>query len=338
METRLEKSSMITVEKIAKDFKIVSKELSKYEALSLNVNISDEETLNIAENNAAQIKTMMIRAEATRKALKEPYFNTAKAIDAYAKGITDKLDSFSKRFGLAISTWRTVQEAHKRAELEAKERSLKVIEEEKTAEIERLAKLTRTINAKLYGGVFQTKTGEKMAEGCQTEDDCQKLLETIKTSFPPITEFKYFSDQRDKVFQDGVKAISNHYKNLIELKSDVPGLKRIVQQKIEDNKRAAGLIIEETKEKLIRKVEIASEKEINEGKKEIKEAARGTRKILKFNVVNEDLVTREFLSVDTTKIRDWMEGQNESIKMSIQAGDQPIPGVEFYVEVTHIAK
>jgi len=338
METKPANISLLTIETISDNFQIVSKELDKFDAISKAVDIKDDETLAIAENNAAQIKTMMIRTEATRKALKDPYMKNGKAIDSYAKGVIDKLDAFSKRFSLNISTWRSVQEAHKRAELVAKQKELQIIEEEKTAETDRLLRLTNTINAKLYGGVYHTKAGEKQSNGCHTNEACERLLSALKTSFPPASEFKHFPEERDKVFELGMKAIRNHSVNLIELQSQIPKIREIITQKIIDNKKAAGLYIEEKKVKMDKKIALATRKEVSEGEKEIKNAAKGTRKILKFNVVNDDIITREYLSVDTAKIREWMEGKNDEIKAELKTGKQPIAGVEFYVEVTHVAK
>ena len=63
---------------------------------------------------------------------------------AYAKTIIDRLGPYEQRFKLAITNWRSVQEAHKRSELEATQRNLAKIEEEKTKEANRLVNLTNT--------------------------------------------------------------------------------------------------------------------------------------------------------------------------------------------------
>ena len=85
-------------------------------------------------------------------------------------------------------------------------------------------------------------------------------------------------------------------------------------------------------------VEKDIKKEVRQGEKAVQEAAKGTRKILKFRITNEMSVTREFLSVDESKIRSWMEGQNADIKVQLQEGAQPLAGIEFYDETTHAAR
>ena len=89
---------------------------------------------------------------------------------------------------------------------------------------------------------------------------------------------------------------------------------------------------------MARKIASETKKEVREGEKEIKEAAKGTRKILKFRIINEEEVTREYLSVDESKIRTWVEGQTTEIKEGLKRGSQPISGVQFYVETVYASR
>ena len=330
--------SLISTDKVVENFMIVSNELEKFDAISQNVKIEDDESLAIAENNAAQIKVLLTRTDATRKALGDDYYNTWKTINAYAKTISDRLDAFKQRFSMAITDWRTVQEAAKKEELRKKELELRKVEEEKLTEADRIVRLTRTVYAKLYGGTYQTKNGEMLAGGCHTPQECDKLANALFVSFPKAAEFKHFPDRRETLYNEASKAIRNHKIDLMELKSLQDGISNAAKARIKKNKLSAGLVVEKTDQQLNYKITSETRKEIKAGEKEIKEVAKGTRKILKFRIVEEEKVTREFLSVDESKIRNWMEGQNADIKTQLQEGAQPLHGVEFYVEVIHTSR
>ena len=329
---------LITAEEIAKNFVLVANELEKFDAISKAVDIKDEESLTIAENNAAQIKVLLDRTEAARKALGDPHYQTHKSINQYAKGISDKLDAYKQRVTLAVTNWRTVQEAHKRAELEAKQKELQVIEDEKTAEMNRLTQLTNTILARLYGGKYVTKKGEQYSDGCYTQEECDKLAEVLSRSFPGEEQFKHFPKKRNDILSVGLKAIRSQKIDLVDRDSDIPGVRAAANTRIKENIKNAGLIVEKTGSTMARKIASETKKEVREGEKEIKEAAKGTRKILKFRIINEEEVTREYLSVDESKIRTWVEGQTTEIKEGLKRGSQPISGVQFYVETVYASR
>lgn len=337
-ETTALAKTLLPTEKIAEQFLIVANELDKFDAISKNVKVEDDESLAIAENNASQVKTLLTRTEATRKALGDDYYNTWKTVNAYAKTVSDRLDAYKQRLSLAITNWKTVQEATKREELRKRQVELEEIEKVKQVEADRLVRLTRTVYAKLYGGTYQTKNGESISDGCHTTDDCDALTAALFKSFPKASDFEYFPERRDQIYDDANKAIRNHKIDLSELKSIQDGIQKAAAQRINKNKSEAGLAVLKTDEQLNRKIATETKKEIKAGEKEIQAAAKGTRKVLKFRIKNDEEVTREFLSVDDAKIRNWMEGQNADIKSQLQQGSQPLAGIEFYVEVTNISR
>jgi len=339
MGTTTKAVSLLPQDKIMDSFKIVSEQLDKFEQISLNITITDDETLAVAENNASQVKVMLDRTEAARSELKDPYYRTGQTIDQVAKGIKDRLEAFKQRFALSITGWKSVQEAAEKAKLDAKKRELEVIEREKVEEAEKIVRLTRTVYARLYGGSYVIGNGEeKISSGCYTGEDCDKLVMALHNNFPKADSFKYFPDRREKLYVEANKAIRTHKMNLIELSSDTPGIKNSAKKRIDQNKLSAGLLVEKVNDVLSKKITQETKKEVRAGEADIKEAAKGTRKILKFRVMEEEKVTREYLSVDSGKIREWMEGQNTDIKQQLMEGNQPIPGVEFYVEETYVAR
>lgn len=338
MNKTTEVATLLTTQKVAQEFVIIANELDKFDNISQNLTITDDETLAVAENNAAQIKTLLTRTEATRKALGDDYYATWKMINDYAKTISVRLEAFKQRIALAVTSWRAVQEAAAREELRKKEERLREEEKLKQDEAARLVRLTNTVFAKLYGGTYQTKNGEQIASGCHTKEDCDRLDQAIFKSFPKAEEFKYFPERRDEIYNTAMKAVRNHKVDLMELNSTTSGIRDAAEARIKKNRMDAGLAVQKTDEQLNKKISQEIKKEIKEGEKEIQEAAKGTRKILKFRIVNEEEVTREFLSVDEVKIRNWMEGQNADIKSQLQKGLQPIKGVEFYVETTHVSR
>ena len=321
------------------EFVLVKAELEKYDTLSKNVHIIDDDSLVIAENNAGQVNDLIKRTEAVRKALGDDYYNTWTQINAYAKTISEQLKTFKERMGMAIANWKTVQEAAKRAELESTHKELEAIEAKKKIEVERIVRLTNTVYAKLYGGTYFTKTEEKIANGCTNISQCEVLSQNVYNFFPKADAFEFFPDRRDKLYNEINKAIRTHTINLTELQSDIPGKRSAAQKRINQNRLDAGFAVQKTDEVLTKKVEREVKKGIREGEKEVKAAAKGTRKTLKFKIDDESLVPREFLSVDEVKIRNWMEGQHDKIKDCLKNdGDQPVSGVQFYVEITNVAR
>jgi len=232
---------LIQTSSLVEKFESISEVLNKFDKISREISIGDDETLAVAENNIAQIKELIKRTEALRKSLKEPHADAVKAIDTYARGIRDALESYSQRISVQVSTWKTVQAAAKRKELEAKEKELAIIEKEKDDEALYLARLTNTIYAKLFSGYFRTNKDEKWAEGCKTIEDCEQLEIALK-KFPGEERFKHFAKQRTQILNQAIKAITMHKVDLMELESDEPGIQKDAQKRIKVNKERAAII------------------------------------------------------------------------------------------------
>jgi len=332
-------ATLITTDQITKEFITIHNQLDKFDAISKSVNIQDDETLAIAENNAAQIKELLTLTDAARKKVGDPYYKTHKAVNEYAKGITDRIKSFKERFGHNITSYRKVQEAAARAHLDSKRKDLEAEEELKTIEAAKIVRLTRTIYAKLYGGTFMTKAGEeKVASGCHTQEDCIELAGILNTSLPDDESYIYFPEKGSKIRLEAGKFIRKHQIDLMELASDIPGKRIAATDRINQNRVNAGMAAVKTQETLTKNIATATRKEVKAGEADIKEAAKGTRKILKFRIDNPEQVLREYLSVDDVKIRAWMEGQNDLIKENLQKNVQPLPGIQFYVEEIYAAR
>lgn len=338
-ETKALAKTLLTNEEVAKNFLIVDEQMDKYEAISKSVEIKDDESLAIAENNIASIKTLITRTKAAHKVVKNPYLQTSRAIDLAAKVRLERLEAYKDRIALPITNWKSVQEAARRADLEKKRIELEEQAQEKTLEADQLARLTRTVYAKLHGGTFFTKDGEeKIASGCETEEECQALSRLVMEKFPAEEAFNYFPDKRNKTVEKAIKDIRKHQVNLMEMKSLTPGIVKEAKRRIKASRLEAGMEAEKIKESLEKKIDLATRKEVKEGEKEVKDAAKNTRKILKMAVVDPEKVTAEFLSVDEAKIRLWMEGKNDLIKEMLKEGKQPLSGIEFSVETTYIAR
>lgn len=328
----------IRKEDLVEKFKNVSRQLPKFRNISEKVKVQDDESLAIAENNIAEIKTLMKDLDGARKRLKKPYADVVTMIDGYAKIISDQFESFRKQISLHVVSYREVQEAAARVEMEKRKRETEQIEKEKQEEADRLIRLTEILNAKLYGGPYKTKNGDKMSDGCYTKEECDLLMDSLDRSFPPSNSFRFYPDRRDEVYARAKKKITAHKIDLIDLESENKEIRMAALKRINEAKIKAGLDVEKTNDELAKTVQRDVRKELKDAQKEVKLAAKGTRKILKFRVVDEEQVTREFLSVDEMKIRDWMENQHSDIKEMLLSGSQPLKGIEFYVETTFVSR
>ena len=75
---------ILKTEEISKKFEDYKDTAAKYDKYALALIIEDADKLAVASNNVAQINNALKNIENIRKSYQEPYFNTVKAINAYA--------------------------------------------------------------------------------------------------------------------------------------------------------------------------------------------------------------------------------------------------------------
>lgn len=330
---------LVSDDNLKKQFPQIGNKIEQFTKISLEIDISDNDKLVAAENNSSEIHEMIKNIEKIRKIFKSPYDTAAKKIDAYAKGLSDPLEKAKKRFNDAVAVYKTAQAALLRAAQEKKESEIKKVEEEKRDELERITRINRQLNARIYGGYWITKEGEtKTAQGCLIESDCDDLQTFIMTKSPKPDSFKYFATQYEETRAQILKRLGEQKVNLHNLNSESSILRKDALTKINEAKVLADVKSLEVSEKMEKKIATETKKEITGITREIAEAHKGVRQILKFTVINPVVVPKEFFVIDETKITEYMNQNNEQIRQDLRDNKETFPGIKFFVDNAYASK
>lgn len=334
------KNSFVSPELLTEKFNYASRRLSELEKVSVSVKVDTEEQLVVAENLASETLSLIKEVEASRKLLKGPYADTVKMIDSYCKTITENLERVKMRFTSEVTKYKVVKEAQLKAERDAKVTEIKTLEQEKTEEAERIIRIYSQIVARIYGGTYKRKDGENMVSpGCLTPENCEELDEWIQLKVPAKETMKYFqTDYEDALLQLGL-FLAEHKANLIDvLKPDYPTANIGAAARIYEARTGAQVQLNTLTELLMKKIEKEVKSEVRSIDNEIGEAGKGVRDRIVFEVIDELLVPRDMLSVDSRKVNDYINANKEQIREALSKGEETIPGIRFSVENKFIAR
>lgn len=331
--------ALIKVEDLKNKFPEVQDKIKEYTDYSLAIKIETEDNLMAADNMSSEVHEVLKNVEKVRQVLKAPYFNTGKAIDEYAKTMTDPLEKAKKRINEEIARYKVVQAAMIKAQEEAKMKEIAALEEEKREEMNKIFRIEQQLNARIYGGLWITKDGNQMTSiGCIKESDCDDLVTLIVTKVPKAESFKHYSSQAEEMLSKIRDRIAKHKINLHNLNGESKMLREDAIAKISEAKTEAGVQSNETKEVLERKVEREIKTEVKSFEKTYDQARKGVAKILKFVVVEEHIVPREFFTISEEKVRDYMRQNGDQIKDDLQNNKVSIPGIKFYIDDSYRSK
>jgi len=330
---------LVPVKVVESKFAHLTKNINIYTEYALDIHVENDNTLSVAENNSSEVNSILKGIDKIRKEFKEPYFRTAKLIDEYAKTLTNPLEEAKKSINEAITNYKRVQEATARAQAEEVRKKAEALADAKAAEADRIDRIQRQLIARLYGGQwFNRENQRKTSAGCIHYRDCDELTKAVKERIPKIDEFEYMQDEYRKMKKDILKLISTHKSNLIELESDSKLLKENAQKSIDQAKEAAGIAINEAKEEMTQNIIKEAKKEIKTSEAETKEAGKGVRKVLKFEMAEIEDVPKEFLMLDDTKVRAWASEHKDKIKQMLKDGRNVKNGIKFWLEDSYVSR
>ena len=331
--------SLVVKEDLTKKFGIIQANIDKYEEISTKIKVSDSDTLVIAENHATTIQGMLNNIETVRKTVKGPFYETVKAIDAYAKILKDPLDRAKKRISIELTGYKEVQQAAARLEAETAEKERENRETAKLAEIEKLGRIKKQMYARIYGGVFYVKSGERKGNaGCIVPDDCTKVEVFLRDRFPKPAEFVYLTGEAEEALAEGLKDLREHHANLIDLQSASQAMRDEAQGKINEAKLKAEVEVADDSETLKKQTAKETRKDEIQSEKSIKEAGKGIREFVKFTIEDPDAVPADFKIVDERLINEYLAKNKDRIKDGLKKQKQPIPGITFYVDSKFITR
>lgn len=332
-------TGIITSEELVEKFVNVKKHLPELDKTTANLKVISDDTLVVATNNLSQVMGFIKEVDATRSILKKPYLDTGRMIDQYCKGMDDMLQRFKTRLASEITNWKTLKEAEERQKQAKRLKELEVVETDKREESTLLTRIEKQLNARLYGGVYYTKSGErKSSAGCIKSDDCVTLHKILNESIPQVDAFKHFPDRYEEMIRKLAKRISEHQTNLIDVEGVADFARTVALERIAQARAEAEVESLDNEESIGRQINREIRKEEIKTEKAVENAGKGVRQTLKYKVLEEDKVSRDFFSVDHDKIMKYLNENRDKIKGDLQQNAETIPGIRFYVEDTFIAR
>lgn len=318
-------------------FGTIDTQIAKFEEISVKIQVADKDALMVAENHASSIQEMLNGIEFVRSTLKSPYFETGKAIDAYAKALKEPLERCKQRIGGQITSFKTLAAAQERAKQESAEAARIEKEEKKTAEIDKLAKIKEQLYARIYGGIYHTKDNVRHSSvGCHTANDCDKLQIFIDERFPNVDKFVYLKAELIDTKNVGLGLLIEHKANVISLESRDSKTVENAKQAIADARNHAQIeaLDEVTDLKKGMEKEAASTAKVDA--KNLKDAKKGIRENVKFVIEDEAAVPADFKVISESLVNDYIRDNSDRIKQALKDKKQPIPGINFYVDAKFV--
>lgn len=297
------------------------------------VKVTDDATLVVAETSSAKINDLLKSIDKVRKENGQPYFDVKKAIDEKAKQITNPLESAKDIVNATIQGYRTIQK--QKAAIEA-EKILKEEQDrlaEKGAEYDRLMRIKTMIYAKMYGGSYTVANGlTKSSAGCLSVKDCDDLMKSIEMNFPLPKDFKYLSEESELLKSELIKDLFAHKANVI-----AGDHKKIANSRIDSS-----IAINTDRDKFAEEIEKESKKVEKTVEKTISQAGKGLRKTVTFDVWDLSIVPVQFVELNSTEVRKYMNENLDEIKKAIEIGneepDSVIPGIRFRYEESYAVR
>lgn len=329
--------SLIKKEELTQQFGKLGTKIAEYEQISVAIVVDDKDKLTIAENHAKGVQGMLNDIELVRKTMKGPYFETGKAIDAYAKNMIDPLDRSKKRIQAQITAFKELQAAAERARIESEQKEREEKENAKAAEIEKLERIKKQLYARIYGGIYYLKNGtQQSSAGCITVEDCDNTLLFIQDKFPSADSFVYLKIELEDTKVAGIAHLTEHKSNLISMSSSNAITRKEAAEEINLAKNEAE--VEAIDEVQSLKHNAAKDAKAVEKQDEriLKETTKGIRENVKFDVEDAMLVPSDFKVVDETKVNEYIRNNKDRLKIMLKNNEQPFPGLRFYVETKFV--
>lgn len=338
-----EVAKIVTQKDLVEKFRYINSKAGVYDKTTLELKVTGNEELTIAENNVKDVGKLLKEAEDIRKMIKKPYADAVKLIDSYVKIITDSLERSKIRLTSEITSYKVIQEAAAKAERDAKLKEIQALEAEKKEETERIDRIQQQLTARIFGGTYKKKDGTvASAAGCVTSAETVELSKWINENAPKTDTFTHFGVLYEDMLVSIKKRLTEHTTNLIELEKaneieskigKEGALRRINESRTEAVQE--NLETKQTAEKIIAKAVKSETKAVDNA---INEAGKGVRETLKWVVTDETLVPRDMLCVDEKKLNQYLNDNKEQIKAALTENKEVLPGIKFFVENKFIAR
>lgn len=171
--------------------------------LCLQIQVVDENTLAVAQQNLSKASSLVKSIEEKRKEAKQPILDAGKLIDSTCKSLIEVAEAGIAHIKEQVGNWekKRLEEAKKLEE----EAAAKASEEKAKIEAEEARKkaITDYINLQLIPYLQGTY------EALKTPADCDNFLSYIQTKFPGAEKFKEYLSEAVKIRDNYINLISN---------------------------------------------------------------------------------------------------------------------------------
>ena len=334
---------ILKTEEISKKFDDYKDTAAKYDKYALALVIEDADKLAVASNNVAQISNALKNIETIRKSYGEPYFNTVKAINAYAGLLSDPLERLKTTINGKITAYKVLKEAQAKQAKEKEAATLAAVAEDKRKELARLTQIQNMIKGMLYGGDFTNMKNEpRHSEGCKTMQECEDLRKLVTDKFPAPASMKYCNKDAETMFATVIGWIDEH-KSTIELLNHIDESKP-KEALLASAMKAGSVNATAMAEEIITEASTAIEKDTKKAEKKldknISDAKKGVRRTIGFEIIDETIVPERFKVVSPTLITSYIAEHKEELfeKLKDNTAIDELPGINVFVHDQNISK
>lgn len=297
--------------------------------------VDSEEKIAIANTRISTINSLMKVVEKLRTEIKSPYFEAGKDIDAYAKNLSNPMESAKKKLNQKVLGFKKSQEAQLIIEQNQAKQKQEMDEKAKLNESNLLRRIREQITARLFGGQFVTGAGiVTPCEPAKNIPECTEIYLKLSQDFP-LDFFKHLKKEAEDTMKELSDTVLNHQKKIAGLVA----AGTLEQYLVTARAKADGANVKAESE-TVNKIAEESKKEEKKEELAMKKATKGIRKTIAFEIVDKRLVPDEFLSVDAVKVNEWIKNNKEKVQdgLSKEGSESPISGLRFYEHSSYVAK
>jgi len=317
----------------------ISEECNNLVEIGMEIEVKNPESLVIAKQKLSEAKELIDMTEKVRKVYVDEPNAFVKDINAYTKKFLEPINNMITYLKDQAKAYQELESARIRLEQEKASREL---DEKLGKEKEDLKKLSRAavqIHARIYGGSYKTGTGEiKSSAGCITTKQCNDLRDFLAISYPSHEAFNSHEEKSRELMGKFISMITGLEKNLELSNSANPKIAEKANKEMIRAKTNSEKLITNEFEKLGTVIIRTAEKKAKDDAKAIAAVSKGLRKIIVWEVINEEIVPDNYKTVDENKVNEFLSKHRDDIRTMVEAGtgDTIIKGIEFLIKTSHV--
>jgi len=287
--------------------------------------VNTDESQSIAESKIRQVNSIKSAVEEKRKELNNPLNYIKNIVQQEAKRRDDDCVMTKSILNKKVTDFKNLKIAQLQAQENAKRKEEEADLKRKEAILDRINLILSNLTSFLFGGEVKTTKGDIIEKDApESVDDLNVLKDYISKQFPDFS-----------IFQEYESTMAEYYEMFM---SDVEAFKIFIEhgqtEAISKLKIKYYNLCNRTEEQAKKVIE-KEEKEIDKKlEKELKDASKGFRENLVYDVINMAEIPVRFLMVDPKKINDFIARNRDELKEKAKQneGHKPIPGIQFRIE------